>query len=291
MDLEVTRGKILFTLFKLVDNSDAYYGAIANVNSLFTFQTNKDVPRYKLVRVDLKEPSTWTDVLDEAEKDVLESAIVVNKNQIIVSYMSEIKDVLQLRDLKTGTFLHKLLIDIGTVVDISARPEDTIVFISFISLLSPGIIYQCNLESCVPDLKIFREIIVPAFDRAEFHVNQSYGKFILGFFLESTIFFIQVDALLSLKTANYKVYLIEAIGFFRMSYEGSELENGIIKFWDLLLSSTVWRHYQDLIETMFSQLSSAKILSLDLVTIQMYQAESRRYRIDKCGANVTKDDE
>ena len=170
--LEGYKGKNLLHFVKLVDNSDAYYGAIANVNSLFTFQTNKDVPRYKLVRVDLKEPSTWTDVLDEAEKDVLESAIVVNKNQIIVSYMSEIKDVLQLRDLKTGTFLHKLLIDIGTVVDISARPEDTIVFISFISLLSPGIIYQSNLESCVPDLKIFHEIIVPAFDRAEFHVNQ-----------------------------------------------------------------------------------------------------------------------
>ena len=86
-------------------------------------------------------------------------------------------NVLQLRDLKTGTFLHKLLIEIGTVVDISARPEDNIVFISFTSFLNPGIPYQCNLESVVPGLKIFCEIIVPGFDRAEFHGNQVANLF------------------------------------------------------------------------------------------------------------------
>lgn len=170
--LEGYKGKNLLPFIKLVDNFDAYYGAIANDDTLFTFRTNKDAPRYKLVRVDLKQPTTWTDVLDEAEKDVLESAIAVNRNQIIVSYMSDVKDVLQLRDLKTGMLLHQLPIDIGTVSDVSARREDSMVFISFTSFLSPGIIYQCNLESGAPDIKIFREIIVPGFNRTEFHVNQ-----------------------------------------------------------------------------------------------------------------------
>lgn len=91
---------------------------------------------------------------------------------MIVSYMSDVKDVLQLRDLKNGTLLHQLPIDIGTVFDVSARHKDNIVFISFTSFLSPGIIYQCNLESGVPDIKVFREIIVPGFDRKEFNVNQ-----------------------------------------------------------------------------------------------------------------------
>ncbi|XP_074379572.1 uncharacterized protein LOC141720834 [Apium graveolens] len=172
--LEGYKGKSLLPFIKLVDNFDAYYGAIANDDTLFTFRTNKDAPRYKLVRVDLKQPTTWTDVLDEAEKDVLESAIAVNGNQIIVSYMSDVKDVLQLRDLKTGTLLHQLPVDIGTVSDVSARREDSTVFISFTSFLSPGIIYQCDLESGVPDIKIFREIFVPGFNRTEFHVNQVF---------------------------------------------------------------------------------------------------------------------
>ncbi|KAL1805849.1 hypothetical protein ACET3Z_028917 [Daucus carota] len=69
-----------------------------------------------------------------------------------------------------------------------------------------------------------------------------------------------------------KLCNFEAIGFFRMVYEGSELENAIIKYQDLPLSSTAWTHYQDVIETMFSQLGSTKILSLDLATIQiLYQ--------------------
>ncbi|WJX42308.1 prolyl oligopeptidase [Trifolium repens] len=159
---------------KLIDNFDAKYDYIANDDTVFTFLTNKDAPKYKLVRVDLKEPNTWGDILQESEKDVLESACAVNGNQLIVSYLSDVKHLLQVRDLKTGSLLHQLPIDIGTVYDISARREDKVVFISFTSFLSPGIVYQCNLETGIPDLKIFREIAVPGFDRSEFHVNQVF---------------------------------------------------------------------------------------------------------------------
>ncbi|KAK4276472.1 hypothetical protein QN277_014618 [Acacia crassicarpa] len=164
----------LLPFVKLIDNFDAQYHAIANDDSIFTFLTNKDAPKYKLVRVDLKEPTVWTDVLPESEKDVLESACAVNGNQMIVSYLSDVKYVLQVRDLKTGSLHHQLPIDIGSVSGISARRKDCVVFIGFTSFLTPGIIYQCNLENEVPDMKIFREIIVPGFDRSEFQVNQVF---------------------------------------------------------------------------------------------------------------------
>lgn len=165
-------GKDLLPFVKLVDNFDAQYTAVANDDSLFTFLTNKDAPKYKLVRVDLKESKSWTEVLPESEKDVLESAYAVNGNQMIVSYLSDVKYVLQIRDLKSGSFLHNLPIDIGSVEGISARREDNLFFFGFTSFLTPGIIYQCNLETEVPDVKIFREISVPSFDRSEFHVDQ-----------------------------------------------------------------------------------------------------------------------
>ncbi|CAK8569150.1 unnamed protein product [Lathyrus sativus] len=159
---------------KLIDNFDAKYDYIANDDTVFTFLTNKDAPKYKLVRVDLDEPNTWADVLQESKNDVLESACAVNGNQLIVSYLSDVKHLLQVRDLKTGSLQHQLPIDIGTVSDVSARREDTVVFISFTSFLSPGIVYQCNLGTGIPDLKIFREIAVPGFDRSEFQVNQVF---------------------------------------------------------------------------------------------------------------------
>ena len=162
----------LLPVVKLVDTFEAQYHAIANDDTVFTFRTNKDAPKYKLVRVDLKEPTVWTDVIKESEKDVLESAYAVNGNQMIVSYLSDVKYVLQIRDLKSGSLVHQLPIDIGSVTGISSRRENSTIFFGFTSFVTPGVIYQCNLNNEVPDLKVFREITVPGFDRSDFHVDQ-----------------------------------------------------------------------------------------------------------------------
>ncbi|KAK7283773.1 hypothetical protein RIF29_13519 [Crotalaria pallida] len=166
--------KGLLPFVKLIDKFDAQYEVIANDGNVFTLRTNKDAPKYKLVRVDINEPNAWVDVIQESEKDVLESACAVNGNQLIVSYLSDVKYVLQVRDLETGSLQHQLPIDIGTVSGISARREDSVIFIGFTSFLTPGIIYQCDLGTQIPDMKIFREIVVPGFDHSEFHVNQVF---------------------------------------------------------------------------------------------------------------------
>ncbi|KAM7252825.1 hypothetical protein ACFE04_025443 [Oxalis oulophora] len=168
------RGNELLPFVKLVDDFDAQYHLVANDGTLFTFLTNKNAPKYKLVRVDLNHPNTWNDVIPESERDVLESANAVNGKQMIVSYLSDVKYVLQIRDLESGSLLHQLPIDIGSVDEISARRKDSTVFIHFTSFLTPAIIYQCNLQSEVPEMKIFREISVPGFDRSEFHVDQVF---------------------------------------------------------------------------------------------------------------------
>ncbi|VFQ76377.1 unnamed protein product [Cuscuta campestris] len=157
---------------KLIDTFDASYEFVANDGTVFTFRTNKDAPKYKLVRSDIKEPGSWLDVIAEDEKDVLESAVAVNKNQLVVSYLRDVKHVLQLRNIDTGMLKQHLPIDIGTVSGISARRKDNIFFVGFTNFLVPGIIYQCNLKTDVAEMKIFREIVVPGFDRTEFQVNQ-----------------------------------------------------------------------------------------------------------------------
>ncbi|KAL9261489.1 Prolyl endopeptidase-like protein [Drosera capensis] len=173
--LETFRSKTgLLPFEKLIDKFEASYHAIANDDAVFTFLTNKDAPRYKVVRVDLKESNVWTDVIPESDKDVLKSACAVNNNQLLVNYLSDVKCVVQIRDLETGSFLHKLPIDIGTVDDISSRRKDSVVFFKFTSFLSPGIIYQLDLKDEVPDLKIFRETVVPKFDRSHFFVDQVF---------------------------------------------------------------------------------------------------------------------
>ncbi|KAG6487902.1 hypothetical protein ZIOFF_056640 [Zingiber officinale] len=166
----------MLPFIKLIDNFEASYAAVANDGSEFTFLTNKGAPRYKLVRVDIKKPELWTDIIPEHEKDVLESAVAVNGNQIVVCYLSDVKHVLQIRDLVTGELLHALPLDVGSVSGISGRREDTTIFIGFTSFLTPGIIYKCDLAPEVPEMKIFREISVAGFDRTEFEVKQVFSS-------------------------------------------------------------------------------------------------------------------
>ncbi|KAM3341576.1 prolyl endopeptidase [Capsicum galapagoense] len=160
---------------KLVEYFDASYDYVAHNGTVFTLLTNKDAPKYKLVRVDLENPDFWFDIIREDEKDVLQSAVAVNENQLVVNYLRDVKNVLQLRDLESGALLHHLPIDIGSVTGISARRKDDSVFIGFMNFLIPGLIYECNLKGEIPELKVFREIIVPGFDRTEFQVNQAFG--------------------------------------------------------------------------------------------------------------------
>ncbi|KAJ4835003.1 hypothetical protein Tsubulata_022882 [Turnera subulata] len=173
--LEGFRGRnVMLPFVKLIDVFDAKYQLIANDGTVFTFLTNKDAPKYKIVRVDVKDPSSWTDVVAESEKDVLESAYAVNGDQMIVSYLSDdfIQHVYSL--LMSGSLLHQLPIDIGSVTRISARRKDSTLFFGFTSFLTPVIIYEGNLAAKVPDLKIFRESNVPGFNRSEFHAEQVF---------------------------------------------------------------------------------------------------------------------
>ncbi|CAN0871887.1 Prolyl endopeptidase [Linum grandiflorum] len=150
----------LLPFTKLVDTLEATYEVIANDVTLFTFRTNKDAPLYKLVRVDLNEPGSWTDVVPQSDKDVLEKAYAVNGDRLIVCYLSDVKSVLQIRDLETGSYLQQLPIEVGAVKVISARRKDTSAFIAFQSFLFPGIVYQCDFQSGTPELKIYREMTV-----------------------------------------------------------------------------------------------------------------------------------
>lgn len=50
------------------------------------------------------------------------------------------KYVVQIRDLKSGSLVHQLPIDTGSVHGISVRREDSTVFIGFTSFVTPGVI-------------------------------------------------------------------------------------------------------------------------------------------------------
>lgn len=172
MKTKGSHGMGMLPFVKLVDRFEACYSLIANDGTEFTFLTNKEAPRYKLSRVDVDRPEAWTDVVPEDEKAVLESACAVHGHKLLVSYLSDVEYVLQMRSLVTGELLHDIPIDIGTVNGISGRRVDSEVFIEFASFLTPGIIYRCDVSAEIPEMDVYREITVPGFDRNEFEAKQ-----------------------------------------------------------------------------------------------------------------------
>ncbi|KAL4575422.1 hypothetical protein LXL04_022265 [Taraxacum kok-saghyz] len=174
--LEGHREKGNLPFVKVIDNFEAHYEAIANDDTIFTFLTNKDAPRYKVVRVDLKNPSIWSEVLHESKKDVIDSVLPINENQMIVSYLSDCKHVLHIRDLGRGDLLHTVPIDIGSVIYISSRRQDSVFFVKLSSFITPGVVYQYDLKPMGPELRILREIVVTGFDQSAYHVNQVFVR-------------------------------------------------------------------------------------------------------------------
>lgn len=78
---------------KLVDNFDASWDYVANDGQAFTFKTNLDAPRYRVVRADLGQaagssssssPASWPDVIPQHPKDLLQSALALQGDELIV---------------------------------------------------------------------------------------------------------------------------------------------------------------------------------------------------------------
>lgn len=83
---------------KLVDNFDASWDYVANDGQAFTFKTNLDAPRYRVVRADLTQaadssgsssssPASWPDVIPQHPKDLLQSALALQGDELIVRWV------------------------------------------------------------------------------------------------------------------------------------------------------------------------------------------------------------
>ncbi|XP_041479677.1 prolyl endopeptidase-like isoform X1 [Lytechinus variegatus] len=161
---------------KLVDNFDAEYEYITNEGTLFTFKTNLKAPKYKLINIDFTKPEmeNWEDLVCESETDVLEWAACVNQTKLVLCYLHDVKNILQLNELSSGQNVTTFPLDVGTITGYSGRKKDTAIFYQFTSFLTPGIIYHCDLTATTLDPSVFRQIEVKGFDPSAFETTQVF---------------------------------------------------------------------------------------------------------------------
>lgn len=164
--------KTLLPFQRLVDSFEAQFSYVANDGPVFTFFTNGNAPRYKIVRVNVENPAIWLEVIPESQTNVITSVNCVNSNQLLVCYINDVKHMLQIHDLETGDFIRRLPLEIGTVKATSGTRKDPEIFFNFTSFLTPGTVYRCDLSAPEPEAQVLREFGPYNFDRSIFETKQ-----------------------------------------------------------------------------------------------------------------------
>lgn len=62
----------------------------------------------------------------------------VRSSFLVLCYLHDVKNILQLHDLATGALLKTFPLEVGSVVGYSGQKKDTEIFYQFTSFLSPG---------------------------------------------------------------------------------------------------------------------------------------------------------
>ncbi|XP_035039342.2 prolyl endopeptidase-like [Hippoglossus stenolepis] len=161
---------------KLVDDFEAQFSYVTNEGTIFTFRSNLDAPRYCLMNIDIQKPDRqhWTALLPQHDKDVLGFVSCVNQHHLLVNYLHDVKDILQVYELSSARLVRDLPLDVGTVAGVSCKKKHSEFFYKFTSFTSPGIIYHCDLSDSSPEPKVFREVEVKGIKQEDFQTTQVF---------------------------------------------------------------------------------------------------------------------
>ncbi|TNN42215.1 Prolyl endopeptidase [Liparis tanakae] len=150
---------------KVVERFEAQYAYVTNEGSVFTLRSNSDAPRYRLVNID-----------EEAVEKTFSPGPVscVNQRHLLVNYVHDVKDVLQLRELSTGRLRRALPRAAGSVAAVSGRKRHAEFFYKFSSFTTPCIIYHCDLSASDAEPSVFREVEVKGIKHEDYEISQVF---------------------------------------------------------------------------------------------------------------------
>jgi len=154
----------------LITGFDNSWSPIASVGDVVYFQTNKDAPRYRIVRADLTTDTLeWEEVVGQSDQPISGASIIGDR--LVVEYMKDASSRAVYHDLdgnETGTLD---LPGIGSIGGLNGDPGDSETFYSFTSFNQPGAIYR--LDVATGERSTFAEPEV-AFEPEDYRVEQVF---------------------------------------------------------------------------------------------------------------------
>jgi prolyl oligopeptidase len=99
---------------KLIDNMDFVYEFVTSQDDLLYLKTNAQAENFRLITINTKTKEI-KEIISENKNDLLEDITRVYENYFLVRYLSHVKSVLYLFDMKTGQQLRKFDLPIGNI--------------------------------------------------------------------------------------------------------------------------------------------------------------------------------
>ena len=72
------------------------------------------------------------------------------RDKLVVCYIQDVKNTLELRSLNNGSLIQTFPIEVGTITGYSGKREHSEFFFQFASFLSPGRIFHVDFNQKMP---------------------------------------------------------------------------------------------------------------------------------------------
>lgn len=130
----------------LVTGFDNSWSLIDTIGTTAYFVTNKDAPRYRVVKTDLAATTpAWTQVVAETEQPIAGASIVGDR--LVLTYLKDATTRAAVYSLDGKPLNDIALGELGTAGGFSGKPGDAETFYAFTSFTRPGTIYRLDLAS------------------------------------------------------------------------------------------------------------------------------------------------
>jgi prolyl oligopeptidase len=131
----------------IVDKFEAEFKVVGSTGNRLYIMTDLNAPRYKIVEIDLTDPSRdrWKEIVPES-KDLLEDASLVG-GKLVIKYLVDAQNQLLVFDLEGRQESEIGLPAPGTVGTLSGDPDRPELFYLFTSFLYPSTIYRYDVSS------------------------------------------------------------------------------------------------------------------------------------------------
>lgn len=153
----------------LVDDFANNWEYVTNAGTLFTFVTNKDAPRQRIVSMDVKKPGKLTELVAENEATLVGASRVGDR--IILSYLGDAKSQARMVALDGKPVANINLADIGSAVGFGGKASDAETFYAFSSYAQPTTIYRLDTVSGKTEVFAAPKL---TFDPKQFTVEQRF---------------------------------------------------------------------------------------------------------------------